>query len=294
MPWKECHVVDERVRFVARLLDGETMAALCGEFGISREDRLQDFRPLQDHWRPRVKRPSGDSETRGSLTSERQTAGSDQRRPSVAPQLGHCLQEECLPSGAPESSNGNLMSDVLQDSLVAMPAAESCRASAASDLGHQRGSEALFQHRKASPLVIVPFGSDGGHVRLRDAVQPMRRKTMTSRCSASSQPCNRANSIGSGNTYHQRQRHQSDLDANGSRTGEGCDASADQSIRLLAMQVALSSAEDRMAPPSGCKGRRRCTKRFSATILRGCPFGFEGCASRNSLNSVAPRAVPNR
>jgi len=37
MPWKECHVVDERVRFVARLLDGETMAALCEEFGISRK-----------------------------------------------------------------------------------------------------------------------------------------------------------------------------------------------------------------------------------------------------------------
>jgi hypothetical protein len=25
MPWKECHVVDERLRFVARLLDGEKM-----------------------------------------------------------------------------------------------------------------------------------------------------------------------------------------------------------------------------------------------------------------------------
>ena len=35
MPWKECHVVDERLRFVARLLDGEKMAGLCREFGIS-------------------------------------------------------------------------------------------------------------------------------------------------------------------------------------------------------------------------------------------------------------------
>src|SRR4029079_17206483 len=35
MPWKECHVVDERVRFVRRLLDGEAMTALCEEFGIS-------------------------------------------------------------------------------------------------------------------------------------------------------------------------------------------------------------------------------------------------------------------
>jgi putative transposase len=29
MPWKECHVMDERVRFVARLLDGEKIAVLC-------------------------------------------------------------------------------------------------------------------------------------------------------------------------------------------------------------------------------------------------------------------------
>ena len=37
MPWKECHVVDERTRFVARLMGGETMTALCAEFGISRK-----------------------------------------------------------------------------------------------------------------------------------------------------------------------------------------------------------------------------------------------------------------
>ena len=37
MPWKECHVVDERLRFIARLLDGEKMSALCSEFEISRK-----------------------------------------------------------------------------------------------------------------------------------------------------------------------------------------------------------------------------------------------------------------
>ena len=37
MPWKECRVVDDRLRFVARLLDGEKMAPLCKEFGISRK-----------------------------------------------------------------------------------------------------------------------------------------------------------------------------------------------------------------------------------------------------------------
>jgi hypothetical protein len=29
MPWKECSVMDERLRFVARLLDGEAMSEVC-------------------------------------------------------------------------------------------------------------------------------------------------------------------------------------------------------------------------------------------------------------------------
>ena len=36
MPWRECKPMDERLRFVARLLEGEKMAPLCREFGISR------------------------------------------------------------------------------------------------------------------------------------------------------------------------------------------------------------------------------------------------------------------
>jgi hypothetical protein len=37
MPWKESSVMDERMRFVIRLKDGESMASLCQEFGISRK-----------------------------------------------------------------------------------------------------------------------------------------------------------------------------------------------------------------------------------------------------------------
>jgi putative transposase len=44
MPWKECHVMDERVRFISRLLDGEQMARLCAEFGISRKTGYKIFR----------------------------------------------------------------------------------------------------------------------------------------------------------------------------------------------------------------------------------------------------------
>src|ERR1700749_3815958 len=36
MPWKERSIVEERMRFVLRVRDGESMASLCREFGISR------------------------------------------------------------------------------------------------------------------------------------------------------------------------------------------------------------------------------------------------------------------
>lgn len=36
MPWKETSVMDERMRFIGRLISGEKMAPLCREFGISR------------------------------------------------------------------------------------------------------------------------------------------------------------------------------------------------------------------------------------------------------------------
>jgi putative transposase len=49
MPWKECHVVDERLRFVARRLDGESMTALCAEFGISRKTGYKIFDRYKDY-----------------------------------------------------------------------------------------------------------------------------------------------------------------------------------------------------------------------------------------------------
>jgi len=36
MPWKECRKVEEKLRFVARHLEGESISSLCREFGISR------------------------------------------------------------------------------------------------------------------------------------------------------------------------------------------------------------------------------------------------------------------
>jgi putative transposase len=48
MPWQECSKVDERLRFVARLLEGEKMAELCREFDISRKTGYKIFTRYQD------------------------------------------------------------------------------------------------------------------------------------------------------------------------------------------------------------------------------------------------------
>ncbi len=49
MPWKECNPMDERLRFVARLLDGEKMAVMCREFGISRKTGYKIFNRYKDY-----------------------------------------------------------------------------------------------------------------------------------------------------------------------------------------------------------------------------------------------------
>ena len=48
MPWQECSKVDERLRFVARLLEGEKMAVLCREFDISRKTGHKIFNRYKD------------------------------------------------------------------------------------------------------------------------------------------------------------------------------------------------------------------------------------------------------
>jgi len=49
MPWKECSVVEERLRFVARLLDGEAMSAVCRQFGVSRKTGYKIYQRYKDH-----------------------------------------------------------------------------------------------------------------------------------------------------------------------------------------------------------------------------------------------------
>ena len=48
MPWKECKPMDERLKLIARLLEGEKMAPVCREFGISRVTGYKLFNRYKD------------------------------------------------------------------------------------------------------------------------------------------------------------------------------------------------------------------------------------------------------
>ena len=49
MPWRESTVMEERFRFVTRRLEGESMTALCREFGISRKTGHKIFARYKEH-----------------------------------------------------------------------------------------------------------------------------------------------------------------------------------------------------------------------------------------------------
>jgi len=49
MPWKASSVMEERLRFVARLLDGEAMTDVCRDFGVSRKTGYKIFDRYREH-----------------------------------------------------------------------------------------------------------------------------------------------------------------------------------------------------------------------------------------------------
>jgi putative transposase len=48
MPWQECNQMDERLKFIARLLDGEKMAAVCRDFNVSRKTGYKILKRYND------------------------------------------------------------------------------------------------------------------------------------------------------------------------------------------------------------------------------------------------------
>ena len=49
MPWKASSVMEERLRFVARLLDGEGMSDVCRSFGISRKTGYKIYNRYKEY-----------------------------------------------------------------------------------------------------------------------------------------------------------------------------------------------------------------------------------------------------
>lgn len=115
MPWKECHVVDERLRFVARLLDGESMSALCQEFGISRKTgykifsryRLCGLQGLTD----RSRRPSRHA-NQLPLPLEQLIVRLKRKYPAWgAPKIREKLRPQCAPLRCPAISTVHAVLD---------------------------------------------------------------------------------------------------------------------------------------------------------------------------------------
>jgi putative transposase len=108
MPWKECHVIDERLRFVARLLEGESMTALCEEFGISRKTgykiyeryRTNGLQGLAD----RSRRPQRQA-NQLPVSIEGQIVRLKRKYPSWgAPKIREKLRPQCAPLRCPAIS----------------------------------------------------------------------------------------------------------------------------------------------------------------------------------------------
>ena len=88
MPWNECNAMDERIRFVARILDGHSMAEACRDFGISRKTGYKIFNRYKDcgveGLQDRSRRPQRYA-SQLPFQVERQYSTSSENIPTAAP-----------------------------------------------------------------------------------------------------------------------------------------------------------------------------------------------------------------
>ncbi|HYT76217.1 MAG TPA: IS481 family transposase [Vicinamibacterales bacterium] len=171
MPWKECHVMDERLRFVARLLDGEQMTTLCTEFGISRKtgykiyDRYKAFglHGLNDRSR-RAQRQAN----RLPLAIERVILGLKKRYPSWgAPKIREKLRPQCAPIRCPAISTVHAVLDrhgLVRHRRRRPPRLTGTPLSRVTEpnalwCADFKGEFLLADHRYCYPLTITDFGS---------------------------------------------------------------------------------------------------------------------------------------
>jgi transposase len=101
MPWKECSVMDERLRFVARLLDGESMSEVCREFGISRKTGYKIFTRYKDQGLEALT-----DRSRRPVRYASQPAAAPNRKPDRRAQAGEAALGRAQDSRAPSAALG--------------------------------------------------------------------------------------------------------------------------------------------------------------------------------------------
>jgi putative transposase len=115
MPWKECHVEDERLRFIARLLEGEKMTALCTEFGISRKTGYKIYTRYKDDGlqglADRSRRPQRQA-NQLPVSTEALIVRLKRKYPSWgAPKIREKLRPQCAPLRCPAISTVHAVLD---------------------------------------------------------------------------------------------------------------------------------------------------------------------------------------
>ena len=92
--------MDERLRLVARLLEGEKMAPLCAEFGISRKTGYKIFDRYKDcgvqAFSDRSRRPSRRHRGSRRVASPLRPSGRVRRRRDACHDAGRARRELCL------------------------------------------------------------------------------------------------------------------------------------------------------------------------------------------------------
>ena len=171
MPWKECHVMDERLRFVARLLDGERMTTLCEEFGISRKTGYK----IYDRYKAagaqgltdRSRRPLRHANQLPTVV-ERQIVQLKKRYPTWgAPKIREKLRPQCAPVRCPAISTVHAVLDRhglvrrrrrRRPSFTGTPLSRVTEPNAlwCADF---KGQFLLEDHRYCYPLTITDFAS---------------------------------------------------------------------------------------------------------------------------------------
>lgn len=161
MPWKECHIVDERLRFLARLMEGDKMAVVCEEFWDLAQDRLQDLRALQG------RRGAWADRSQPAAASPCEPAAAGGRNPDCAPEEGMSQLGCPEAAGAPEAALAQRglsrhQSGARRPGPSRSRAAPPPNAAAAPNrlwCADYKGEFLLGNHRYCYPLTITDFSS---------------------------------------------------------------------------------------------------------------------------------------